>query len=120
VDRRINPRLGARVAGHLMAALNTVPGPLRAESITRHEDARVIRIAADSFGYALILPDRALTLAEGLALAGTDGGRATSAVDLESGEVVTVQRGRAGPGDFAGREVHAGVAAPMLVIREGG
>jgi len=113
VDRRFNPRVGGRVAGHLMAALNRTGEALRPQSISANGDATVIRFSGDSAAYALILPGRALSVAECLELVAAPAGRPVEFVRLDTGEIA--RAGSASP-----RRVHADpsavFSAPILAV----
>jgi 3',5'-cyclic AMP phosphodiesterase CpdA len=117
VDRRFNPRLGARVAGHLMAALNVSDEVLHPESMVRRESARVIEFACDTSGFVLILPDSEITPAQSLDLVAAPDGEAIALIDLESGEVARSPDGRRGSVAFSGRELQKGISGPILAMR---
>jgi hypothetical protein len=117
VDRRFNPRLAARVARHLMAALNRTAEPLRAQSRTANESATVIRISGDSVAYSLILPDRAMVAAGGLDLEAAADGEEIELVHLETGEIARLRCVKPSPGKAARLDREAIISAPTLAIR---
>lgn len=116
VDRRFNPRLGARVAGHLMAALNRTAEPLRAQSRTTNGSASVFRLSGDSVTYDLILPDRPLSIADGIDLKVAADGEEVELVDLETGETTLLRCAKPGPGETARLDRELTISAPALAI----
>ncbi|MDP6805702.1 MAG: hypothetical protein QF902_10315 [Rhodospirillales bacterium] len=103
VDRLYNPRLAAVVVRHLNEALARIEGDLALGPKLAMAGCRVCAFRSPDAHRALILPDRALTLAE-IALPGVGAGATGegTVTRLDSGVVARIRWRRHGTGSEAG------------------